>query len=99
MVVPNHQRTRLDHRDQHRQRGLEIGAVHVADHAAHFLKARVTQIEELGAILDRPPLVIAPYDAELFGHWWYEGPDFLDRFVRQAGLVNAVPSSAPCVGD
>ena len=34
--------------------------------------------------LDRPPLVISPYDAELFGHWWYEGPEFLDRFVRQA---------------
>ena len=32
----------------------------------------------------RPPLVLAPYDAELFGHWWYEGPEFLDYFVRKA---------------
>lgn len=56
----------------------------VATHAAHFLKSRVEQIQELNAILDRPPLVISPYDAELFGHWWYEGPEFLDRFVRKA---------------
>ena len=35
-------------------------------------------------ILDRPPLVLSPYDAELFGHWWYEGPEFLNYFVRKA---------------
>jgi 1,4-alpha-glucan branching enzyme len=30
-------------------------------------------------------LIVSPYDAELFGHWWYEGPEFLDLFVRKAG--------------
>ncbi len=54
------------------------------DHAGHFLKARMAQIQELAGILDRPPLVVAPYDAELFGHWWYEGPEFLDLLVRKA---------------
>lgn len=54
------------------------------DHAGHFLKARMEQIRQLAGILDRPPLVVAPYDAELFGHWWYEGPEFLDFFVRKA---------------
>ena len=34
--------------------------------------------------MDRPPLLVSPYDAELFGHWWYEGPEFLDYFVRKA---------------
>jgi 1,4-alpha-glucan branching enzyme len=53
-------------------------------HASHFLAARVAQLERLGQIMDRPPLVLSPYDAELFGHWWYEGPEFLDRFVRKA---------------
>jgi len=55
----------------------------VEAHAAHFLKARVAQFRELSGILDRPPFVLAPYDAELFGHWWYEGPEFLDRLVRK----------------
>lgn len=54
------------------------------EHARHFLSARVTQIQKVGAMLDRPPLIVAPYDAELFGHWWYEGPEFLDRLVRRA---------------
>jgi 1,4-alpha-glucan branching enzyme len=60
-------------------------AVRTADgHANHFLQARVEQINKLGLILDRPPLVLSPYDAELFGHWWYEGPEFLNYFMRKA---------------
>jgi len=54
------------------------------DHAAHFLQARVAQFQKLSRILDRPPIVVSPYDAELFGHWWFEGPEFLDSLVRQA---------------
>jgi len=27
--------------------------------------------------------VVSPYDAELFGHWWFEGPDFLNYLFRK----------------
>jgi len=54
------------------------------EHAGHFLAARMSQIQGLRQTLDRPPLLVTPYDAELFGHWWYEGPEFLDLFVRKA---------------
>ena len=30
------------------------------------------------------PIVVMPFDAELFGHWWYEGPLFLESFIRKA---------------
>jgi 1,4-alpha-glucan branching enzyme len=60
-------------------------AVQAADeHAGHFLAARRAQFEQLNGVLCRPPILLAPYDAELFGHWWYEGPEFLDYFVRKA---------------
>ncbi len=60
-------------------------ALEAADsHAGHFLRERTAQIERATAIMGRPALVVAPYDAELFGHWWYEGPEFLDLFVRKA---------------
>ncbi len=29
------------------------------------------------------PIVLAPYDAELYGHWWYEGPEFLNYVFRK----------------
>ena len=56
----------------------------VESHAAHFLAARIAQFRQLAETLDRSPIVVAPYDAELFGHWWYEGPEFLDSLVRKA---------------
>ena len=52
-------------------------------HAQHFLDCRVEQARQMAGLLDRPPLVVAPYDAELFGHWWYEGPEFLDYLARK----------------
>ncbi len=54
-----------------------------AEHAQHFLDARVEQARQIAGLMDRPPLIVAPYDAELFGHWWYEGPEFLDYLARK----------------
>lgn len=53
-------------------------------HASHFLEVRRQQMNGLRA-LDFDPIVVAPFDAELFGHWWFEGPRFLESFIRQAG--------------
>lgn len=55
-----------------------------SEHASHFLQERVNQLKQLNGLMDRPPLMVAPYDAELFGHWWYEGPEFLDFVARKA---------------
>ena len=57
------------------------------EHAANFLFNRRRQMEYLRGALGEggpPPIVISPYDAELYGHWWYEGPMFLDFLVRKA---------------
>jgi len=51
-------------------------------HAADFIARRKRQAEQAGPFLDRPPVIVAPYDAELFGHWWFEGPEFLDSLFR-----------------
>ena len=62
-----------------------VAASRVADEqAGDFLRARVEQMGKLTAVMERPPIVLSPYDAELFGHWWYEGPAFLDFFMRKA---------------
>jgi len=55
----------------------------VEAHAAHFLERRRQQLNELRA-LGFDPIVVAPFDAELFGHWWFEGPQFLEAFIRKA---------------
>jgi 1,4-alpha-glucan branching enzyme len=52
--------------------------------ASHFIAERITQAHELLATFEgHPPLAVSPYDAELYGHWWSEGPQFLDFFFRK----------------
>jgi 1,4-alpha-glucan branching enzyme len=55
-----------------------------AEHAGNFMENRQKQVEHLGGVMGRKPLVVSPYDAELFGHWWYEGPWFIDYLCRKS---------------
>lgn len=43
----------------------------------HFFDSRNSQINLIAPNMDKPPIIVCPYDAELYGHWWYEGPDWL----------------------
>ncbi|MDO9106273.1 MAG: DUF1957 domain-containing protein [Methylovulum sp.] len=54
-------------------------------HAQDFINKRQQQINALSTTMDRPPIIVAPYDAELFGHWWFEGPYWLEQVLRLAG--------------
>jgi 1,4-alpha-glucan branching enzyme len=55
-------------------------------HAGHYLSGRVSQVEHLSKHMDRKPLIVAPYDAELFGHWWWEGPAWIEHLLRKTAL-------------
>jgi 1,4-alpha-glucan branching enzyme len=61
----------------------EIARRRAGEHAADFRRKRQQQVERLAAHMDRPPIIVSPYDAELYGHWWFEGPQFLDDLFRQ----------------
>jgi len=54
-----------------------------AQHAGNFMFNREKQIEHLSVHMDRQPIIIAPYDAELFGHWWFEGPLWIEFLARK----------------
>ena len=55
-----------------------------AEHAGNFMFNREKQVEWLSGAMDgRPALIVAPYDAELFGHWWFEGPDWINFLLRK----------------
>jgi 1,4-alpha-glucan branching enzyme len=62
----------------------DVAQARAAQHARHFVHAREQQVRWLVTQLDRPPVVLSPYDAELFGHWWFEGPDFLYHVLKAA---------------
>jgi 1,4-alpha-glucan branching enzyme len=55
-----------------------------AENAGHFIGERIKQAYKLRETFKgHPPLVVSPYDAELYGHWWFEGPQFIDFFFRK----------------
>lgn len=55
-----------------------------AENAMHFIGERIKQAHTLRETFEgHPSLVVSPYDAELFGHWWYEGPQFIDFLFRK----------------
>ncbi|MZP28950.1 DUF1957 domain-containing protein [Heliobacterium undosum] len=69
-----------DHKEPYR-RDWAMGKVNL--HASNFVQNRCAQVEHLSGAMAEPPIVVSPYDAELFGHWWYEGPDFLEAVLRR----------------
>ncbi len=61
---------------------------HVADFVEVVRRRLTAESERIG----RPAHVIAAFDTELFGHWWYEGPVWLERVLR------ALPAAGVRVG-
>src|SRR5574344_1751783 len=51
--------------------------------ASHFKKCREQQIEKLSNLMNNPPIILCPYDAELYGHWWYEGPNWIYELFKK----------------
>ena len=49
-------------------------------HGAHFASLLATIAATLPA--QRRGVVVAPFDTELFGHWWHEGPEFIGHMYR-----------------
>ncbi|MBD0859847.1 glycoside hydrolase family 57 protein [Gordonia sp. zg691] len=52
---------------------------HVEDFVGHVRERLIDESARIG----RPALVVAAFDTELFGHWWHEGPVWLERVLRR----------------
>jgi len=69
-------------------------ATAVAEHAAHFARRRTEDALEVEKAIGAPPCITAAFDAELFGHWWHEGPWFQNKFLRT--LAEGQVEGRPC---
>ncbi|MDE1162088.1 MAG: DUF1957 domain-containing protein [Acidobacteriaceae bacterium] len=56
-------------------------AERVQEHARHFVELVWSALSPT-ASTTKPPILSAPFDAELFGHWWFEGPAWLEAVAR-----------------
>jgi len=62
---------------------IEAAQEQLEKDAESFVFNRIRQGETLTELMDRPPMILCPFDAELFGHWWFEGPAFLEKVIRK----------------
>lgn len=59
----------------------ERAAARARAHAEHFVGVVYNALKE-SLNEEKPPILSSPFDAELFGHWWYEGPQWLEHVAR-----------------
>jgi len=64
-------------------------------HARHFVAERENQLAEIAKLIDRKPVVVSPYDAELYGHWWFEGPEFLYNVFKEMAKSDTIKAITP----
>jgi 1,4-alpha-glucan branching enzyme len=64
----------------------EQASARVREHARHFVE--LVRAALAGAPGDR--ILVAPFDAELFGHWWFEGVDWLEQVIERLAAEPSV---------
>src|SRR5262249_14579021 len=65
----------------------DVAAQKAGRQASHFVELVADTLAKAKG--NGPALVCSPYDSELFGHWWFEGPLWLEHVAREmarAGL-------------
>ena len=75
----------------------EPAAVQAKLHAEHFLSlVRETLVKHREAT-GRAGVVVAPFDTELFGHWWFEGPQWLEAVIRGLAADGTIATASEAV--
>ncbi|MCP4570211.1 MAG: DUF1957 domain-containing protein [FCB group bacterium] len=62
----------------------------IPENAGHFAEVIEKLLRKHHADTGQTGILAAPYDAELFGHWWFEGPEFLKEVLRRLSETDAV---------
>lgn len=83
-----------DRRSEHKELyDPQAASERAKTHAWNFVFWRHKEAEYWSSVLRKPPLMTAPYDGELFGHWWYEGPQWLEEVLRLTSSPDAIVRS------
>ncbi|MEA1911000.1 MAG: DUF1957 domain-containing protein, partial [Spirochaetota bacterium] len=53
------------------------------EHADNFIQRYLDQVSRLEGRLEKDPFIVTSYDAELFGHWWFEGISWMEAVIRK----------------
>ena len=75
----------------------DLASAEITKHAQEYLEQRKSQIITLKETMGTKSILVAPFDAELFGHWWFEGPLFLKEIFKIAKREKIILTSLKCL--
>lgn len=67
----------------------------IIEHADNFIYSRKKQFFAVSQKIDQTPFINSPFDAELFGHWWFEGPLWLETVIRKIAQDDDIELMTP----
>jgi 1,4-alpha-glucan branching enzyme len=69
---------------------VDVAARKVQEHADHFYKLVLSELAEYKKISRHNGIIAANFDTELFGHWWYEGVEWLEAVLRRLAVSEEI---------
>jgi 1,4-alpha-glucan branching enzyme len=73
----------------------EKAAALTKTHAEHYVSLVVDSLKS-GFKGPVPEILTSPFDAELFGHWWFEGPLWLEHVARTMARADIPVALSSC---
>jgi 1,4-alpha-glucan branching enzyme len=64
-------------------------------HGVDFVHRCRDQAQRAGSGMPMSAVIVSPYDAELFGHWWFEGPQWIYHVMRELANGGDLAASTP----
>ena len=61
----------------------EVVIGRLEENSEHFVSLVEAKLNESSKELEFPPILVSPFDTELFGHWWFEGPQWIEMVLRK----------------
>lgn len=62
----------------------DVALQRAQEHAREYYIRQREHLGRLSEVLGAEPVITSPFDTELFGHWWFEGPQWLEALFRTA---------------
>lgn len=67
----------------------------VEKHSDDFILKIRERAQVIQKHVGKTPVLTLPFDAELFGHWWYEGPEFLKTLITRIAKTEDIELVSP----
>jgi 1,4-alpha-glucan branching enzyme len=74
----------------------ERASARTKSHAEHFVGVVVDTLKSNFGQAGAPPILTSPFDAELFGHWWHEGAEWLEHVARAVARQDCPVAMISC---